>query len=78
MGIEYKKNTAHLSDLVGVEDAEGLLQWLQAHPEGKLDLSTCTHLNAANLQVLMAAKPVIVAWPSDESLANWLRNTALS
>lgn len=78
MSIEYKKNVARLTGVVDVEEAEGLLQWLQAHPQGELDLSACAHLNAANLQVLMAAKPVIAAWPTDESLADWLRNTVLS
>ena len=56
-----------------VEDAEGLLAWLQSHPKGTLDLSRCEHLHAANLQVLMAAHPTIAIWPLDASLANWLR-----
>ena len=73
MGLELKKNRATLTDFVTVEDAEGLLAWLQSHPKGTLDLSRCEHLHAANLQVLMAAHPTIAIWPLDASLANWLR-----
>lgn len=74
MGIELQKKRAILTDFVTVEDAEGLLAWLQSHPKGTLDLSRCEHLHAANLQVLMAAKPTITAWPADARLADWLRH----
>jgi len=73
MGIVYDKNRAHFADFVSVEDAEGLLEWLQANPKGKLDLAACTHLHTANLQVLMAAKPNIVSWPENASLALWIQ-----
>lgn len=73
MSIEYERNTAKLSDIVGVEDAEGLLEWLQTHPKGKIDLFDCKHLHAANLQVLMAVRPEIVAWPKNTDLRTWLQ-----
>ncbi|WP_298597762.1 hypothetical protein [Zoogloea sp.] len=73
MAIKYEKNTARLTDFVTVEDAEGLLEWLQTQPRRKLDLSRCKHLHAANLQVLMALRPTISAWPEDAALAAWLR-----
>jgi len=72
MAISYKRNVAHFAGTVGVEEAEGFLGWLQKHPKPKLDLSACTHLHAAQLQVLMAARIAIFAWPEDKSLANWL------
>ena len=72
MTIRYKRNTAMLDDSVGVEDAEDLLQWLQKHPKAKVDLSACSHLHAANLQVLMAARPPVLAWPQDDRLTTWL------
>lgn len=77
MSITYGDQQASLIDIVTVEDAEGLLEWLQTHPDGKLDLAACTHLHAANMQVLMAAKPIIAAWPTDAELAIWLKNTLL-
>ena len=55
-----------------VEEAEGFLGWLQKHPKPKLDLSACTHLHAAQLQVLMAARPVISNWPEDNEFRGWL------
>lgn len=74
MAIEFSKKTARFVDVAGVEEAERLLGWLQSNPKGKVDLSGCSHLHAANLQVLMAARPAIAAWPGDASLAAWLRS----
>lgn len=76
MPIDYKKNQALFRDIVSVEEAEGLLEWLQNKPAAKVDLAACTHLHPANLQVLMAAKSRITAWPSDANLRAWLE-TAL-
>ena len=77
MPIEYKKNLVLLSDVVSVEEAEGLLEWLHKKPAAKVDLSNCSHLHLANLQVLMAAKVRIAAWPKDANLCAWLM-TALN
>ena len=75
MPIQFDDQQAVFSDLVTVEEAEGLLEWLQAHPGAPLDLAACTHLHAANLQVLMAADAHIAAWPKDADLAAWLKTT---
>ena len=72
MPIEFKKEHAFLRDAVSVEEAEGLLEWLQHEPSAKVDLSACRHLHTANLQVLMAAKPAISRWPEDAKLRAWL------
>jgi len=74
MAINYQRNTAHFDGVVGVDEAEALLEWLQKHPKGKLALSACTHLHAANLQVLMASKASISVWPQDEILRAWLKS----
>ncbi|TCT23022.1 hypothetical protein [Thiobaca trueperi] len=74
MTIEFKRNLAVLRDMVTVEEAEGLLEWLQKKPTAKVDLGACVHLHAANLQVLMAAKPVIQVWPADAALRLWLES----
>lgn len=76
MPIEYKKNQAVFLGIVSVDEAEGLLEWLQNKPAAKVDLGACTHLHPANLQVLMAAKSRITVWPNDADLRAWLE-TAL-
>ena len=73
MPIETHDSTLVARDVLSVEEAECLLDWLIQHPRGRLDLADCTHLHAANLQVLMAARPKIAAWPSRDALADWLR-----
>lgn len=74
MAIEYRKNLAVFKDVVSVDDAEALLEWLQRKSAARVDLSACSHLHPANLQVLMAAKPTIGAWPADSGLAMWLKS----
>jgi hypothetical protein len=74
MAIQYKKNMTVFTDLVSVDEAEGLLEWLQKKPAARVDLSACTHVHPANLQVLMVAKPVINGWPKDLAFAGWLQS----
>jgi hypothetical protein len=72
MPIEFKRNRAIFRDEVSVEEAEGLLEWLQNRSTAKVDLSACSHLHTANLQVLMTAKVHIAGWPKNAELRAWL------
>lgn len=72
MTIIYKKNSAVFSGVASGEEAESLLEWLNKHPKGKIDLAACTHLHPANLQVLMAANHSNYVRPSDSGLAAWI------
>jgi hypothetical protein len=72
MPIEFKKNRAVFRDVASVEEAEGLLEWLQRKPSAKVDLACCSHLHTANLQVLMTARPGISSWPENPELRVWL------
>jgi anti-anti-sigma regulatory factor len=72
MPIEYKKNRAIFRGEVSVEEAEGLLEWLQNKSNAKVDLSACSHLHTANLQVLMTVKTCIFSWPKNADLRAWL------
>jgi len=78
MPIEFKKNQAVFREVVSVEEAEGLLGWLQKKSSAKVDLTACTHLHPANLQVLMAATPRIASWPKDANLRAWLETVLKS
>ena len=72
MPIEFKRNRAIFRDDVSVEEAEGLLGWLQNRSTAKVDLSACSHMHTANLQVLMTAKAHITGWPKNAELRAWL------
>jgi hypothetical protein len=77
MPIELTDSLAIFRDIVGVEEAESLLEWLGNQTHAQIDLSACSHLHPANLQVLMAAATPIAAWPVDDHLRSWLE-TALA
>lgn len=55
-----------------VEDAERLLQLLQATPEAKCDWTKCTYLHSAVVQVLLAAKPAFIGPCADPWIERWL------
>ena len=74
MAITYQKKLTVFQDTVGVEEAEGLLEWFMKNPKNQLNLADCQHLHAANLQVMMAVKPVIAVWPKDANLRAWLES----
>ena len=69
MGIRYLKKHAALEDIVTVEDAEALQQWLNQQAKPAVNLSKCKHVHAAVLQVLLALKPALVG----EVAEPWLR-----
>lgn len=73
MPIDVRPDTIALREAVSVEEAETLLEALQARPDHALNLSDCTHVHAAALQVLMAADRPVLAWPQDPELSRWLR-----
>ena len=73
MPIRYEKNLAVFSGVVSGEEAEGLLEWLQKCPIAKADLAACDHVHPANIQVLLAAKTRVSAWPKDAGLGSWLK-----
>jgi hypothetical protein len=74
MAMSYEGSVARFADTVGVDEAEVFLAWLQKNPKPRLDLSACTHIHAAELQVLMAAGIPIAVWPRDEALTAWLKS----
>jgi hypothetical protein len=76
MPIRFKKNLALFrDDVASGEEAEGLLEWLQTRPAAKADLSACSHLHPANLQVLLAAKAGISCWPKNAEFGpGWNRH----
>ncbi len=65
MAIKYKDNTAVFEDVVSVEEAEGLLEWVHNTPEARIDMSNLVHIHTACLQVLMASNIKISSWPKD-------------
>jgi hypothetical protein len=78
MAMQFKKKLVILSEVVGVEDAEQLLEWLQGQAAAQVDLAACTHLHPANIQVLLAAGTTVAAWPADADLARWLQTVLTS
>ena len=72
MAVRSDEDTLHLEGDCPVEEAETLLAWLCAHRQGRIDLSACTHLHTALLQVLIAAGGRIDVAPLDPFYANRL------
>lgn len=76
MRFSWKDDVLACDGALTVDDAEALLQALaQGGGAGApcADLSACSHVHAACLQVLMAAGVRVAAWPPDAALGAWLR-----
>ena len=63
MPMDLSETAAVLSGICEVAEAETLLAWLQAHPEGPVDVSGCEHAHTAIVQVLIAARPAVIGAP---------------
>jgi hypothetical protein len=72
MSVRLDGNVILLEGPCRVEDAEPLLQWLQADRGRTVDLTAAEHLHAAVLQVLMALQPVIQGAAADAFLRDWI------
>ena len=69
MPIRYDADLARFEAACTVEDALPLAEWLEATAVPRVDLSACTELHTALLQLRMAARPVVDAGPEDAFLA---------
>jgi anti-anti-sigma regulatory factor len=74
MSMETTNGALVCAGALSVEDAEALQQQLLATPDATLDLAACSHLHSACLQVLMAARAPVAAWPQEAALALWLQS----
>ena len=72
MPIEFMTDQVIFRDVASVEEAEALREWLGKTQFATVDMTACTHLHTANLQVLMAAKSTIAGWPENTELRTWL------
>jgi hypothetical protein len=59
-----------------VEDAEPLLQLLQATPGVPCDWTRCGHLHTAVFQVVLAARPTLIGPCGDPWIERWLASKA--
>ena len=79
MTFSWKDGVLACAGPLTVDDAEALLQELAQRGASDdpgtpcADLSGCSHVHAACLQVLMAAGVRVAAWPLDAALGAWLR-----
>jgi hypothetical protein len=55
-----------------VDEAESLLQLLQATPAARVDWTRSHHLHTAVLQVILAARPTLVGRCGDPWIAEWI------
>lgn len=54
------------------EEAEKLLELLQAGPDRRIDLGEALHLHAAVLQVLLALRPEVAGPAREPFISRWL------
>jgi hypothetical protein len=64
--------TIVLSGPCPVEDAEPLLQLLQATPNAPCDWTSCGQLHTAVVQVILTARPALVGPCGDPWIERWV------
>jgi hypothetical protein len=72
MPLVFTDTEARFEDVCTVEDALPLFEFLTNSEAPQIDLSACTYLHTALLQLLLVAGPRIAAPPADPSLARWV------
>lgn len=72
MSVVVEDGLVRLAGRCRIEDAETLLGALQEKPDRVVDLSACTSLHTALVQLLLIAAPPLRGTPADAALASWL------
>jgi len=72
MPLTITKTLARFEEVCTVEEALPLLEFLKGRKAAKADLSRCTYLHSALLQLLFIGGVKIVALPNDPLLARWV------
>ncbi len=72
MPLVFTETEARFEDVCTVEDALPLFEFLKNSEASAVDLSACTYLHTALLQLLLTARPGITAPPADPGLARWV------
>ncbi|CAL8978154.1 hypothetical protein RHODGE_RHODGE_00042 [Rhodoplanes serenus] len=72
MPLRFDEGNVVFEGACMVEEALGLAEHWRAVPPGIADLSACTYLHTALLQVIAAAAPAEVVAPADPRLARWI------
>ncbi len=72
MPLVFTDTQVRFEAVCTVEDALPLLEFLRVSAAPEVDLSACTHLHTALLQLLLAARPRLVSPPADPTLARWV------
>lgn len=72
MPLVFTETQVRFEDVCTVEDALPLLDFLKGSAAPEIDLSACTHLHTALLQLLLAARPRLATPPADPTLARWV------
>jgi hypothetical protein len=72
VALVFTTTQARFEDVCAVEEALPLLEFLKTADTPEVDLSTCTWLHTALLQLLLTARPRMIASPIDPALARWV------
>ncbi len=69
-----RDGTVRITGNVAVEEIEALEALFCGEGHVRVDLSDCTHLHTAALQLLLARQADIVAWPEGGEWSAWLQS----
>lgn len=71
MPLVLMETSARFEDVCTVEDAMEFIEYLRGNEAAGVDLSACTYLHTALLQLLRLARCRITHAPADPFLARW-------
>ena len=72
MALVFTTTRVRFEEVCTVEDALPLLEFLKSTDTPEIDLSACTWLHTALLQLLLIARPRMMAPPADPALMRWV------
>ena len=72
MTVVFTTNHARFEGVCTVEEALPLLEFLKQTDDVAVDLSACTYMHTALIQLLLTARPKLAGVPADPVLLRWV------
>jgi hypothetical protein len=72
MPLIFTEMQVRFEDVCTADEALPLLEFLNSSEAPEVDLSACTYLHTALLQLLLSARPKMALLPADPVLARWV------
>lgn len=70
--IRYEGNTIHMDSFCAIDEAEGMVRFLEEHSSPRVELTQCQHMHTALLQLLLSYRVELAGEAYNPFISKWI------